>query len=150
MEFVSFFGNLPPGIVYFGTRIVCFLALFLIAAMVYIQSKSFIKAILSWSASYCALFFMGAFPTVFTWISFLFIPGKKTVNINSADIIQFTGAPMPIFGTVFNDLSYAMAYNLNLVFFPFFLGLLLCLFLFSNRKGAFSFQVQFLEKMILK
>lgn len=137
-QFISFFGHLPSGIVYFGTKVVFSLAILLITAFVYVESRSVIKACLGAIFSYTSLFFMGSFPS---WATFAYLGlsgGKKLINITSVDIVQLFGASAKIFGVAFGNFKYSFAHNLNIVFFLLLLGLLLILFFVIDRSKALA------------
>ena len=137
-QFLTFFGHLPSGIVYFGTKIVFVSAIALSAGLVFVRSKNWIKAVLSGILAYCALFFMGSFPSFFAFTYYFFQGSKNISAVNEIDIVQLIGTPASLFGTEFNSLAYSLAQHLNLFYFLFFMGLLLVLFFSISRKKFFA------------
>lgn len=137
-QFLTAFGHLPSGIVYFGTKIVFISAVFLSAGLVFAKSKNWIKAALGAISTYSTLFFMGAFPSFFSFTYYFFQGSKKISAVNEIDIVQLIGTPANLFGTQFNSLAYSLAHHLNLVYFLFLAGLLLLLFFFISRGKFFA------------
>lgn len=135
-QFLTFFGHLPPGIVYFGTRIVFISAIILSASLVYVRSKNWLRTVLSALLVYGVLFFMGSFPSFFTFAYYFFQGSKKISAINEIDIVQLIGTPARLFGTEFNNLAYSLAQHLNLFYYLFLLAILLILF-FAISKEKF-------------
>lgn len=134
--YLTIFGNLPPGIYYFGTKIIFLLAIVFVSALVFAKSKSFVKTAVSAVAVYTIFFLMGAFPSFFAF-AYYFVSGKDFFgNISAVQIMQLLGGMEKIFGLEFAELKFAMAYNINLIFYPIFLGLL-CLIFFIAEKGKF-------------
>ncbi|KKR21843.1 MAG: hypothetical protein UT50_C0003G0024 [Candidatus Moranbacteria bacterium GW2011_GWA2_39_41] len=132
-QFITIFGNLPSGIVYFGSKIVFLGAVCLSATIVYLKTKKIIKTCLSASMVYVILFFMGSSPS---WIVFIysFFHGKSVRGVTGVQIAQFFGSPTPIFGLDVNTLKYAFAYHLNILFYLALLILLAILFFVINRE----------------
>lgn len=137
-EFITFFGHLPSGIVYFGTRAICLLSIILICAIVYVKSKSILKTVFSSIAVYSIWFFMGAFPSFFAWAYYFFAGSKKISQLNAINIIQLTGGSGRTFGVNASSFAYAMAHNLNLAFYPLFLLLLVVLFFMIDKSKLWA------------
>ncbi|MDQ1283809.1 MAG: hypothetical protein QG620_157 [Patescibacteria group bacterium] len=132
--FVSIFGNLPSGIVYFGTKITFLLAIGLISAFVFLRTKDWAKTAFSAVGTYIVLFFMGAFPSVFFFV-FNFFSGKMAVSdIQGFHIAQFFGASGKLWGINFESLKYAFAWKLDIIYFPFLVLLLSALFYLISRE----------------
>jgi len=138
-HYITIFGNLPMGNVYFGSKIMFITAIALISGYVYLVTKKLSKTILSALCLYSAFFFMGSLPS---WITFAYYFFQGSINIpevNSINIVQFVGIPYKIFGSVIDTISLALAYNLNLIYFLFLLLLLLILFFAGDRKKMTAF-----------
>ncbi|MFA4817763.1 MAG: UbiA family prenyltransferase [Parcubacteria group bacterium] len=131
---VSFLGNLPTGMVYFGTRImaaVCVLAFLLI---IFLKTKNVWRSLAGALGAYGILFFFVSFPSWLSFVYHFFQGSKKITAVTSIDIVQFVGAPKPIFGVEFAEsLKHALSFNLNLIYFPLLLGLLAILFFWINK-----------------
>lgn len=134
LQFITFFGHLPTGIVYFGTKIVFSLAVILVFGLVLARTKNFLKAILGALGGYCILFFMGAFPTFFVIVYDFLAQTKKINSLQGYNIAQFFGAHSSILGLGYHGTEYAFAANLNLVYFLFLILLLTLLFLIISPK----------------
>lgn len=132
-QFVTVFGDLPSGIVYFGSKIVFLVAIFLSSAIVYLKTKKIGKSLLAALAVYVILFFMGSFPSWATF-AYRFFHGQDIWSVSSIQVAQFFGAPRPIFGLEANTLKYAFAYHLDMVFFLFLLVLLAVLAFAVSRE----------------
>ena len=135
-QFLTFFGHLPTGIVYFGTRIVFISTIVLSAFLVLIKAKSWFKAVLTGLAVYGVLFFMGSFPSFFSFAYYYFEGSKKILEVSEISIVEFLGTPARLFGTEFENLSYALAYKLDLIYYPLLLILAALLF-FSISQNRF-------------
>jgi len=137
-QFWTIFGRLPSGIVYFGTKITFILAIIFSGGLVLIKSKNWLKACLAGAFTYSILFFMGTFPSFFSFGYYFFEKSKKVSAVNEVDIIQLFGVPAKLFGTEFNNLKYSLAYNLDLIYYLFLLALLAVLFFLSDRKKLWA------------
>jgi 4-hydroxybenzoate polyprenyltransferase len=135
-QFMTIFGQLPSGIVYFGTKIVFLAVIFLTALLVYVKTKNAIKTAFSAFFVYVALFFMGSFPSWFSF-GYYFLSGTKKVSeIQGFQVVQFWGAPAKIFALQYESLTYALAYHLDLIYFLLLSALLAILF-FAIDKNKF-------------
>jgi len=134
-QFTSFLGNLPTGMLYFGTRIMavsCVLAFLLI---IFLKTKNVWRSLGGALGAYGILFFFVSFPSWLTFVYYFFQGSKKIVEVTSIDIVQFTGAPKPIFGVEFAEsLKHSLSFNLNLIYFPLLLGLLAVLFFWISKE----------------
>ncbi|MFA6383614.1 MAG: UbiA family prenyltransferase [Parcubacteria group bacterium] len=133
-EFKTFFGNLPSGIVYFGTKIVFILTIVLVFGLIQLRTKKLVKSFLGAFLTYATLFFMGTFPSWFAFIYYYFTQTGNFGDIQGFKIAQLFGAPAKIFGVYFGNLAFSFPYNLDLVYFAFFLLLLAGLFWVMNRQ----------------
>lgn len=131
---LSFFGALPSGIVYFGTKIVFFLAIFSLGALIFVRTKNCLRAILGIISAYLILFFMGAFPSLFFYFYNFCTNGKSIFKIQNFDVALLFGTSRPIFGISSQALKYTFVYNLNFIFFPLLILLLAIFFFVSSRQ----------------
>jgi 4-hydroxybenzoate polyprenyltransferase len=139
VQFFTFFGHLPSGIVYFGTRIVFLLAILLFGMVAYVISKKVTTAVFAALGSYAVLFFMGSFPTIFSLFYFPLFTSKKIGEIQSFEVASFFGSPRRIFGLREVGIKYTFPYNLEFIFFIFLTLLLSVLFYRINKKKFWSF-----------
>lgn len=133
-QFITIFGNLPSGIVYFGTKITFLAAIFLCCGLIYLKTKNLVKMVTSALVVYIILFFMGSFPTLFVYAYDFFLGIKKVSDIKSFEIAQFLGSPQKILGLETLSFKYAFAYKLELFYFPLLIFLLSILFFLLSRK----------------
>jgi 4-hydroxybenzoate polyprenyltransferase len=132
--FLTFFGNLPTGIVYFGTKIVFLASIVFTALLIFIKTRNFSKTLMGTLAAYAALFFMGIFPTVF-YFFYNFISGAQKMSaIRPHNIIQLFGTSQKLFGFDPQALKYIFTYNLNFIFFPVLIILILFLFYLISKE----------------
>ncbi|MCX6763643.1 MAG: UbiA family prenyltransferase [Candidatus Moranbacteria bacterium] len=136
--FIGVFSHLPSGMLYFGTKIVFILVALLSGAWVYLKSRSFFKSVFTVFGIYVLVFFMGAFPSFFTFIYYFFAGSKNLNNISTANIIQLVGAPVTVFALKPVDFSLALAYNLNLVYFLLILAISSLFFAWNYRSGFWA------------
>ncbi len=134
LQFKTFLGDFPPGIVYFGTRIIIAVVVgsFFVAALS--KTRSLFKAIGGALAVYCIFFFMASFPS---WLFYVitFFAGGSIGETGSAQIAQFFGAPKMIFGLTFaENPKDAFSYNLNFAYFLLLLFLLAGMIFLDNRR----------------
>ena len=132
-QFVTIFGHLPSGIMYFGSKITFLLAVFLVAAVIYGQTKNRWKAFFGALATYTMLFFMGSFPSWFVMVSYL-LQGKSLGEVNAVKVFQFFGSPAPIWALTGATFKYAFAYQLGFVFYLLLVFLVGWVFFLNNRK----------------
>jgi 4-hydroxybenzoate polyprenyltransferase len=136
--FLTIFGNLPSGIVYFGTKILFIVAIIFVAMLIYFKTRNYFKTILGTLGAYAVLFFMGAFPTFFFFAYSFFSGTRKIAEIRPFNIVQFFGAADKIFGITPQVSKYVFVYNLNFIFFPFLLFLILAIFFIIDRQKLFA------------
>jgi 4-hydroxybenzoate polyprenyltransferase len=139
IQFFTFFGHLPSGIVYFGTKVVFLIAIFLFGVVAYVISKKVATAIFAALGSYVVLFFMGSFPTIFSLLYYPLFSSKKIGEIQSFEVASFFGSPRRIFGLKEIGIKYTFPYNLEFIFFLFLIFLLSVLFFQLSRKKFWSF-----------
>jgi len=121
-QYVTIFGHLPSGIVYFGTKIVFVSGILALAYLLFLKTKKFSRSVLAAIGTYSALFFMAAFPSFFFYLFRLF-SGQNIFATYPFEIMQFF-AKAKVFGMELVNPVYALAYNLNLVYFPLCLAVL--------------------------
>lgn len=137
VNFLTFFSHLPSGIVYFGTKISFFVSILFIAFFVFMKTKNYYKSILGLLGSYIILFFMSAFPSFLFFIFSILSKDRDLDNIRAYHIAQFFGFPQKIMGISPQVVKYSFAYNLNLVFFPLLICILI-IFFFLISYDKFS------------
>ncbi|MDO8240589.1 MAG: UbiA family prenyltransferase [Candidatus Moranbacteria bacterium] len=135
-EFYTFFGHLPSGIVYFGTKIIFILTIFLVGALVLAKTKSFFKALGSAFATYVTMFVLGTLPSWLTMVYYFFEGSKDVIKVTEIDAVQFFGSVHPIFGIESDSLKYAFTNNLNSAYFLLLLFLLGVVFIWESREKA--------------
>ncbi len=135
-QFMTYFGNLPSGIVYFGTKIVFSFTIFLSASLIFLKTKDTLKTLFGIIGIYLILFFMGAFPTFFVIFYDLFTAPQKITHIQGYTIAQFFSAHAGILGLKYQGIAYSLASSLDLIYFL-LLTLLLSIFFFSSHKKQF-------------
>jgi 4-hydroxybenzoate polyprenyltransferase len=136
--FFTFFGNLPSGIVYFGTKIVFALAIFFFSALVFLITRDYLKTLLAFIGSYVILFFMGIFPDI---VYFIYqIPSGLNGILASYDfnIAQFFATGRKILGLSTQSIAYAFPRNLDFIYFPLFIFFLSILFYSINKNKFFA------------
>lgn len=132
IQFITFFGHLPSGVVYFGTRITFMLAVLGIFLVIFIKTKSWLKALVSSVGTYFILFFMASFPSWLTFAYFSIEGSKKITEISSVQIIQFLSLAK-IFSIEPINFEFSIVYNLNLVYIPLLVAVIGLLFFWSDR-----------------
>lgn len=137
IQFLTIFGHLPSGIVYFGTKIVFISAVILSGIIVYSKTRSIFRTLITFLGVYIILFVMGSFPSLFTFFYKFFFDHENISSIHDFEIAQFFGTPSAIWGVHFFDIKYSFAYKLELIFYPLLIILLLVLFYFINQKKFF-------------
>ncbi len=133
-QYLTAFGHLPSGIVYFGTRIVFIATVILVSALVWILTKKIWKTFLVAFLTYSILFIMGAFPSFLYYAYVFFSRSGKVSAVHSFDIAGNLGAPEKIFGVIFPSFQYTLAYKLNYVYFILLVALLAVMFYLESRE----------------
>lgn len=133
LQYLTVFGHLPSGMLYFGTRISFIIAILALSGLVLIRTKSYFKAFLSLIGTYSILFFMASFPSWLTFAYYFFQGSKKIAEIKPFEIAQFMGLSQ-IFGTGPESFTYSSIYNINLLYFPLICGILGLFFFLSQRE----------------
>lgn len=133
VQYITIFGHLPSGMLYFGTKIAFISAILTLSVLIFIKTKSWIKALLSLIGAYSILFFMASFPSWLTFAYYFFEGSRKLTEIQSVHIAQFVGFSK-IFGTGPENFAYGPVYNMNLIYFPLICGLLMLFFFISERE----------------
>ena len=137
-QFITLFGKLPPGIVYFGTRIVFISTIIFASGFVFVKTRSIFKAMFGGFATYVIIFMMGTFPS---WVTFgyYFLEGsKKITEVKSVDAIQFLGYPYQMFGTSGYGSQFSFASNLNIIYYLLFFVVMTSLFFAVNRRNSWE------------
>ncbi|HCU70773.1 MAG TPA: hypothetical protein DIC35_03375 [Candidatus Moranbacteria bacterium] len=132
-QFLTIFGNLPTGIVYFGTKITFLVAIFLIMLVIYTKTRKIIKALSAGLVVYIALFLMGSFPSWFVFLAHMF-QGKSPWEVNAITIVQFFGSPVEILGFGTATLKYAFAYQIGMIFYMLLIFLAAAIFYLNNKE----------------
>lgn len=134
LQFLTLFGNLPSGIMYFGTKITFFSATFLLAGLAFLITKSVLKTAFMAISAYIVFFFMGSFPTLFTF-SYLSLSKRVPIsNIQGFDAVQLFGSTEKILGIDFRSLRFSFVYKLDFIFYILLVFLLGVLFWLINKK----------------
>ncbi|MFZ5982241.1 MAG: UbiA family prenyltransferase [Patescibacteria group bacterium] len=133
-QFLTIFGHLPTGIVYFGTKITFISAIIILSGLVFLRTRSVWKAFFSAIGTYCALFFMAAFPSILAYLG-IFLTRGDFLKIKPYELIQFFSS-FKILGVELEKLAYSVAYNLNFIYFLLILAIL-SLFFFWSEKVKF-------------
>jgi chlorophyll synthase len=131
-QYLTVFGNLPSGMVYFGTKIVFILVSLGSGALVWIKTKNWPKALVGLIGVYSILFFMASFPS---WLAFAYFSlegSKKIFELSAVQIFQFMSS-MDVFSLKAIDFEYRHIFHLNLVYFPLIVAFSGLLFFFSDR-----------------
>jgi 4-hydroxybenzoate polyprenyltransferase len=132
IEYLTIFGKLPSGMVYFGTKIVFILVSLGSGSLVWLKTKSWLKAFAGLIGTYSILFFMASFPSWLAFAYYFFEGSKKIAELSAVQIFQFMSS-MDVFSLKSIDFEYRHIYNLNLVYFPIIVFFSSLLFFFSNR-----------------
>jgi hypothetical protein len=138
-QFYTIFGNLPPAIVYFGTKITFLTAIFLLSFFVYLKSKSVVKALLNIIVTYTIFFFMASFPSWFSFGYYSLAEKISIFNINEFKVLGLLATPSNIFSIKYGVLMNILSYKLNIIFFLLLLFLLVILFSLIDRKRLLLF-----------
>lgn len=134
-QFFSFFGNLPTGMLYFGTRIMAAVCVLAFIFIIFLKTKNIWRSLAGALGAYAILFFFVSLPSWLTFIYYFLQGSKKNIEVTSVDIVQFTGVPRPIFGIEFTEnIKHGLSFNLNLIYFPLLLGLLGILLFWGSRN----------------
>jgi len=133
MEYLTIFGRLPSGMVYFGTKIVFILVSLGSGVIIRVKTRNWLKALAGSIGAYSLLFFMASFPSWLAFGHYFFEGSKKITEIGAVQIFQFTSA-VEVFSLKAVDFEYGHIYNLNLIYFPLIVGLSGLLFFFSDRN----------------
>lgn len=136
-QFITIFGNLPSGIVYYGSKIVAITSIILASLIVCIKTKNIIKASLTALVVYMALFFMGSFPSWITY-GYYFFQGKNITEVTAANVAQFFGSPRLMFGLDASTLKYAFPHQLDILLYLFLIILLQILFFSISREKLWA------------
>ncbi len=133
LQLITFFGHLPAGIVYFGSKIMFAIAILSAFVLVLGKTGKWIKAILGAFLTYVIFFLMGTFPS---WLTLLYklIQGKNIFEVKSFETAQFLSPFYPIFGIKFRNFQYSLPYNLDLVYFPLLIVVIVIFFLIYNKN----------------
>jgi 4-hydroxybenzoate polyprenyltransferase len=135
-QFLAFFGFLPSGIVYFGSKVTFILAIFLLSGLVFVKTKSVIKMIISALGTYVAFFAMASFPSIMAYLG-IFLTKGYFLKIKEYEIIQFfTNAN--IWGVTLKNINYSLVYNLNFIYFLLVLAFLFLFFAWSEKVKFWS------------
>ncbi|MFZ2188462.1 MAG: UbiA family prenyltransferase [Candidatus Moraniibacteriota bacterium] len=135
-QYVTIFGHLPSGVVYFGTKITFIIGILVMTALVGIKTKKVSRSIFAAFGTYSALFFMAAFPSL-CYYFFRLIEQKAVFSLHSFEIVQFF-AKAQYLGIALSDPAYTLAHNLNLIYFPLSLAILGYFFWKSESKMFWS------------
>lgn len=133
VEYLTVFGNLPTGMLYFGTKITFLMASLGIFFLVWLKTKNWIKGFLGLWGAYSLFFFMASFPSWLTFANSFFRGSEKISQIGSVQIFQFM-SQVEVFSLAVANFEYGHIYNLSLIYFPLILILSIILFLLSESE----------------
>ena len=134
LQYITFFGHLPSAIVYFGTKIVFIVVIFLLLGLIFFKTRSLIKSIATVIGVYSILFLMGAFPSFFFYFYNFIFGTTKFFEIKSFEIFKFFSPMDNVLGINFQSIKYAVAFRLNFIYFILLLILLVILFYAIDAK----------------
>lgn len=133
-QYITIFGHLPAGIVYYGTKITFMLTVFGATVLAWIVTKNPLKSAFTAIGMYSILFFMGAFPSFF-YYAYIFLTNSGRIrDIHSFEVAGFLGAPEKIWGVIFPSFQYTLAYKLDYIYFILLMVLLALIFWFISRE----------------
>lgn len=138
-HFATFFGELPSGIRYFGSKIGFILAMLFTGGTVFILSRSYFKALISIFFTYIIIFILGIFPSFLTFIYYFFEGSKKVSEVKDFHAIQLFNRTEKVFGLEFNNLKYSLAHNLDIIYFILVIFLAIGLFCWLSRVKFIDF-----------
>jgi len=138
-QFLTFFGRLPSGNVYFGSKIGFLITICFSGAIVFLYTRSWIKSFIGAIFTYIIVFFMGAFPSWFFFLHSIFFGSKPLSEVKSFEIVQFYGGKYSILGLSSGSLEYAFAFSLNIVFFFLIFLSVSALLYFSDKRKFMAF-----------
>jgi 4-hydroxybenzoate polyprenyltransferase len=147
-QFATVFGELPSGIVYFGTKIIFIMAIGIITLVIWSHTKSWLKIALGAIGTYVILFLMGSFPSVFSFLYYSLF-GKNFWDVQSFEIIQLFARPQHIWGLHFTQLGFAFPYKLNILYYPILILLLSILFWAISKKKMVAVLANFRYPQII-
>jgi chlorophyll/bacteriochlorophyll a synthase len=127
-NFWTFFGRLPSGIVYFGTKIIFATSVFLIFCLILAKTKKVGKSVTGALLAYLTLFIMGTFPSWLAYCYYFLKDAQPFGDVPGFKIAQLVGSPGHILGLYFGDFMYTFPYNLDLIYFPILVFLAAILF----------------------
>ncbi|MDD5464643.1 MAG: UbiA family prenyltransferase [Candidatus Moranbacteria bacterium] len=138
LQYTTFFGHLPSGIVYFGTKIIFLLTIFLVAGVIFVKTKKLWKTLLGAFATYSIMFVLGTLPSWLAIVFYFFAGSKNISQVNEIDVAQLFGTSKPIFGIVNEGVRYAFTNNLNLFYFLLMGFLLIVVCILEDRQKTWS------------
>lgn len=138
-QFVTFFGDLPSGIMYFGTRLGFILAVLFAGIVVLLKTKSLFKAFFGAFFTYIIVFIMGVFPSFATFIYYFVNGSKKLAEIKDFHAAQLFGGASKIFGNETVKFQYIFAYKLDILYFCILFIVLTCLFFWLSKAKFITF-----------
>ncbi len=153
--YVTFFDNLPSAIEYFGTRIMVFFAVFMIALyvayVIFAKSRSFVKSVILFFITaiimYSIFFFYASFPSWFSFFYFSIFEHKSIMSVSLADISSLFITPHEIFHANPFNISNALLKKLNMIYALLVIPLI---FLKEKRDKNISISVNIFKKINIK
>ena len=147
-SFYTLFGNLPPAIVYFGTKISFIAAIIMTSFYVYLKSKNLIKALANGIVVYVIFFMMGSFPSWFSFVYYSIAERLHFFSISEFKVIGLFATPVKIMSVAHNNLLNILSFKLNLIYFFLFFILLVFLMVKINRQRFYSFLRENFPKLL--
>jgi 4-hydroxybenzoate polyprenyltransferase len=135
-QFFTFFGMLPPGNVYFGSKIGFIITIFFSGVIVFLFTKSWLKSFIGALFSYICIFLMGAFPSWFFFGQSIFFGQKPLFEVKDFEIVQFYGGNTGIFGLSLGTLEFSFPFSLNIIYYLLVL-IVASLLLYLSHKEKF-------------
>ncbi|MCA9364811.1 MAG: UbiA family prenyltransferase [Candidatus Moranbacteria bacterium] len=133
-NYITFFGHLPPAVVYFGTKISVFFGIFFTGLLVFFKTRSLFKVLINTAVVYTIFFVMASFPSWFGLVSFLVSDGILPSSVTFANVVGLVASPTSFFGVSFDNISLALSYKFNIVYFVLIFLLGNILFFFHSRR----------------
>ena len=133
-NYFTFFGAMPTGIRYFGTKIVFVLTILVSVGIVYAKTKNIKRSLAGGIGVYSVFFFLGSFPSLFSCFYLSIFEGRNIFAIESFHIAQFFASPLPILGIKYLSLKSAFPYKLNLIYYLLLTGVASWFFFLGSRE----------------
>jgi len=113
VDFFTFFGEIKPVGILYGTRIETIFIIIIVGLYIYYKTKSFSRVAIGVVGVYTIFYLSVALPSILVFLATVF-GGDHLMNITSLDVVKFFNTPLQVFGLKERGFTVTFFYKISL------------------------------------